>query len=275
MNGLKIFDTHAHYDDRAFDSDRENIIESLKEKNVLAVTDIGCDMKSSEAVDALTKKYDFFYGAVGVIPAECKDMKDEDLDRLREIAQSNKKIVAIGEIGLDYYWEDNPERDIQKKWFRAQLDLAGELDLPVVIHSRDAAEDTVDILIEYFGDKDKRKKDGAAFAGEIPSPGVIHCYSYSRETAEILMKTGMYFGIGGVVTYKNAKKLVRAVEAIPMDRIVLETDCPYLTPTPHRGERNYSGYLIHVIEKLAEIKEISPEEVARITWDNACRLYRI
>ncbi len=272
---MRIFDTHAHYDDRAFDNDRESIINSLAEKNVFAVTDIGCDLKSSEEVVRLTGKYEFFYGAVGVIPGECGNMKDEDLDRLREMAESNKKIVAIGEIGLDYYWEENPERDIQKKWFRAQLDLAGELALPVVIHSRDAAEDTVDILLEYFGNGESERagKDGSA--GRIPTPGVLHCYSYSRETAEILMKTGMYFGIGGVLTYKNAKKLVRAVEAIPMDRIVLETDCPYLTPTPHRGERNYSGYLIHVIEKLAEIKSLSADEVADITWENAKRLYRL
>ena len=263
---MKIFDTHAHYDDRAFDKDREQVIDSLHNAGVCAVTDIGCDMKSSEVVDSFTKKYDFFYGAIGVIPAECGDMKDSDIERLRSIAEANKKIVAIGEIGLDYYWEDNPERDVQKKWFRAQLDLAAELNLPVVIHSRDAAEDTVDILLEYFADGTKDRE---------LSPGVVHCYSYSRETAEILMKTGMYFGIGGVVTYKNAKKLVRAVEAMPMDRIVLETDCPYLTPSPHRGERNYSGYLIHVIEKLAEIKGITPEEVAEITWNNACRLYRI
>ena len=266
---MRIFDTHAHYDDRAFNSDRDNIINSLAEKGVMAVTDIGCDMKSSEEVDLLTKKYDFFYGAVGVIPGECGDMKDEDIVRLREIAEANKKIVAIGEIGLDYYWEDNPERDVQKKWFRAQLALAGEMNLPVVIHSRDAAEDTVNILLEYFGSRNGNHRE------DSECPGVMHCYSYSAETAEILMKTGLFFGIGGVVTYKNAKKLVRAVEAIPMDRIVLETDCPYLTPTPHRGERNYSGYLIHVIEKLAEIKGLSANEVADITWENAKRLYRL
>ena len=263
---MKIFDTHAHYDNRVFDADREEIISSLHKSNVLAVTDIGCDMKSSETVAAMTKKYDFFYGAVGVIPGECGDMKDSDIDRLRTLAEENKKIVAIGEIGLDYYWEDNPERDVQKKWFKAQIELAQEIGLPIVIHSRDAAEDTVNILKEYLT-PDKYKE------GEVP--GVMHCYSYSQETAEQLMKTGLYFGIGGVVTYKNAKKLVRAVEAIPMERIVIETDCPYLTPTPHRGERNYSGYLIHVIEKLAEIKGLTPEEVADITWENAKRLYRL
>lgn len=267
---MKIFDTHAHYDDKAFDNDREEIISGLHNLNVMAVTDIGCDMKSSEEVVKLTKKYDFFYGAVGVIPGECGDMKDEDIDALRRMAEENEKVVAIGEIGLDYYWEDNPERDIQKKWFRAQLDLAKELNLPVVIHSRDAAEDTLNILTEYFPGRRSGEEDAKEMC-----PGVMHCYSYSLETAEQLMKTGLYFGIGGVVTYKNAKKLVRAVEAMPIERIVLETDCPYLTPTPKRGERNYSGYLIHVIEKLAEIKGLTPDEVADITWENAKRLYRL
>ena len=261
---MKIFDTHAHYDDRAFDEDREQVIAGLPGEGVAAVTDIGCDMESSERVDALTKKYDFFYGTIGVIPGECGGMKNADIDRLREIAQANKKIVAIGEIGLDYHWEDNPDKDTQKKWFRAQLDLAKELDLPVVIHSRDAAEDTLEILVEYFG-KDTPDE----------CPGVMHCYSYSKETAEILLKTGLYFGIGGVVTYKNAKKLARAVEAIPMDRIVLETDCPYLAPDPYRGKRNYSGYLTRVVERIAELKGITPEEVAKVTWNNACRLYRL
>jgi hydrolase, TatD family len=261
---MRIFDTHAHYDDRAFDKDRNEVINSLHNYDVMAVTDIGCDMKSSATVVEMTKQYDFFYGAVGVIPGECGNMEESDIDELRKMARENDKILAIGEIGLDYYWEDNPERDIQKKWFRAQLDLAREMDLPVVIHSREAAEDTVNILMEYFADNSE---------GKIP--GVMHCYSYSRETAEQLLKTGLYFGIGGVVTYKNAKKLVRAVEAIPIEKIVLETDCPYLPPTPHRGERNYSGYLIHVIEKLAELKGLTADEVAEITWNNACRLYRL
>jgi TatD DNase family protein len=263
---MKIFDTHAHYDDRAFDKDREELILGLHNENVMAVTDIGCDIKSSEAVVELTQKYDFFYGAVGVIPGECGDMTEDDIEKLRKMAKDNEKVVAIGEIGLDYYWEDNPERCVQKKWFKAQIELAQEVGLPIVIHSRDAAEDTVNILKEYLT-PDKYKD------GEVP--GVMHCYSYSMETAEQLLPTGLYFGIGGVVTYKNAKKLVRAVERIPMERIVLETDCPYLTPTPHRGERNYSGYLIHVIEKLAEIKGLTPEEVAAVTWENANRLYRL
>ncbi len=279
---MRIFDTHAHYDDSAFRADRKIVIESLEYIGVEAVTNIGCDIESSERSVELTEKYDFFYAAVGVIPGECGNMTDKDIEKLRRLAENNKKVVAIGEIGLDYYWDDNPDKDIQKKWFRAQIDLALDLKLPIVIHSRDAAEDTVNILTEYFPGNGSNRiytADGGSAAtdgtGICECPGVMHCYSYSAETAEQLLKTGLYFGIGGVITYKNAKKLVRAVEAIPIERIVLETDCPYLTPHPNRGKRNYSGYLPLVIEKLAEIKGLTSEEVAEITWNNAKTLYRI
>ena len=264
-----IFDTHAHYDDEQFDIDRDSLLLSMKENGIGTIVNIGANLASSKTTLELAHKYDFIYAAVGVHPSDSAELSDDNFDRIRQMS-ADEKCVAIGEIGLDYYWEDNPERDIQKKWFRAQLDLAKELNLPVVIHSRDAAEDTLNILTEYFPGRRSGEEDAKEMC-----PGVMHCYSYSLETAEQLMKTGLYFGIGGVVTYKNAKKLVRAVEAIPIERIVLETDCPYLTPTPKRGERNYSGYLIHVIEKLAEIKGLTPDKVADITWENAKRLYRL
>ena len=274
-----LIDTHAHLDMNSFDSDgkeiqsnNKNVEENLalmKEYGVEKVIIPSVEVNTLDRVVEISNMYENVFSMVGIFPSEAKTYTDEVEEKLIKLAQ-NKKVVAVGEVGLDYYWEDNPERDIQKKWFRAQLDLAKELNLPVVIHSRDAAEDTLNILTEYFTGKSSGEEDAKEMC-----PGVMHCYSYSLETAEQLMKTGLYFGIGGVVTYKNAKKLVRAVEAIPIERIVLETDCPYLTPTPKRGERNYSGYLIHVIEKLAEIKGLTPDEVADITWENAKRLYRL
>ena len=196
-----IFDTHAHYDDDQFDADRDYLLDKgLKEKGVARVTNIGCDIPTSHMTDELTKKYDYIYGAVGVIPHHVGDMTDSDLEELKTIATTNDKIVAIGEIGLDYYY-DEPSRELQHKWFRAQLNLAREMGLPVVIHSREAAMDTIQIM-----------KD--CHAEEIG--GVVHCYSYSMETSDDFLKMGFYFGIGGVVTFKNSKKLVRAVEHIPL-----------------------------------------------------------
>jgi TatD DNase family protein len=216
-------------------------------------------MKSSENTVQLTKKYDFFYGAVGVHPSDCEDMTEADIETLRKMAMDNEKIVAIGEIGLDYYYDD-PERALQKKWFIRQIELAKELKLPIVIHSRDAAQDTMEIL----------QKTHAGDAG-----GVMHCYSYSKELSERVLDMGFYIGVGGVVTFKNGRKLVETVENTPLDRIVLETDSPYLSPVPHRGKRNSSLNLILVIRRIAEIKGITPEEVAETTFNNAMKMYRI
>jgi len=256
---LEIFETHAHYDDDAFDGDRDELISRLPSFGIKKVCNIGADMKSSENTVQLTKKYDFFYGAVGVHPSDCEDMTEADIETLRKMAMDNEKIVAIGEIGLDYYYDD-PERALQKKWFIRQIELAKELKLPIVIHSRDAAQDTMEIL----------QKTHAGDAG-----GVMHCYSYSKELSERVLDMGFYIGVGGVVTFKNGRKLVETVENTPLDRIVLETDSPYLSPVPHRGKRNSSLNLILVIRRIAEIKGITPEEVAETTFNNAMKMYRI
>lgn len=256
---MKIFETHAHYDDRAFDEDRDSLIRSLPGAGIRKAVNIGARMEGAVRSAELSDEYDFFYAAVGIHPSECGDMTEADIEKLRGLAREHKKVVAIGEIGLDYHYPE-PERDWQKKWFVRQIELAKELGLPVVIHSRDAAEDTADIL----------RRTGA---GEVS--GVIHCYSYSPEMARTFLDMGFYIGVGGVVTFKNAKKLVRTVEETPMERIVIETDSPYLAPVPHRGERNSSLNLPLVIDKIAEIKGMSPDEVADITYENAMKMYRI
>ena len=256
---MKIFETHAHYDDDAFNDDREELIERLHSFDVDKVVNIGSDMETSRTTAGLTERYDFFYGAVGVHPSECGDMKDSDIEELRQLVRNNRKIIAIGEIGLDYHWPE-PDRETQKKWFVRQLELARELELPVVIHSRDAADDTIKIL------EDEK-------AGEIG--GVMHCYSYSRELSERILKMGLYIGVGGVITFKNGRRLAETVEAAPMDRIVVETDSPYLAPEPYRGRRNSSANLRLIISRIAEIKGLTAEEVADITYDNAVRMYRL
>ena len=251
-----IIDTHAHYNDEAFDEDREEIIESLPINNVEKVINVGANMKGTEESVELAHKYPFIYAAVGVHPDDCDEINDESLARLEELSK-DEKVVAIGEIGLDYYW-DNVARDIQKEAFRKQIRLAKKVKLPIIIHSREAAKDTMDILFEEKADE---------------VGGVMHCYSYSKESAEIINKLGFHFGIGGVLTFKNGKKLREALEVMPLDRILLETDCPYLAPVPFRGKRNSSLLLPHVVEVLAECKGITTEEVERITKENAERLF--
>lgn len=255
---MNIFDTHAHYDDKEFDQDREELLKALPERGITRVVNIGASLASCERTVMLTEKYDYIYAALGVHPGETAQLNETEFERLREMCLW-EKCVAVGEIGLDYYW-DEPEREIQKKWFIRQLNLAREYRLPVVIHSRDAVKDTVDIM--------KAEK-----AEEIG--GVIHCYSYTKETAKIFLNMGFYFGIGGVLTFKNAKKLKEAVEYLPLDRIVLETDCPYLAPVPCRGKRNSSLNLPYIITALAQIKGISEEEVRKVTWENGMKLYRM
>ncbi|MBE5873828.1 MAG: TatD family deoxyribonuclease [Lachnospiraceae bacterium] len=253
-----IFDTHAHYDDDAFDEDREELLGSMQENGVGKIVNIGASLNSCKQTIELMQKYDFVYGAIGVHPNEVEELSEESFAQLKEWCKS-EKCVAVGEIGLDYYY-DEPAPEVQKKWFVRQLDLAKELGRPVVIHSRDAAKDTIDIMKEQH-------------AEEIG--GVVHCFSYTKETAKIMLDMGFYIGIGGVLTFKNGVKLKEAAAFIPMDRIVLETDCPYLAPVPFRGKRNSSLYLPYVVSALAEIKGISEEEVRRITWENAHRMYRI
>lgn len=253
-----IFDTHAHYDDKAFDSDREELLKSLPEQGIERVVNIGSSLVSCRQTIELMEHYPYIYGALGVHPSETGELDEESIAWLREQC-GRKKCVAVGEIGLDYYWEE-PHPDIQKKWFCRQLQLAKEVNLPVIIHSREAAEDTLDIL------KAERAQDIG---------GVMHCYSYTKETARTVLDMGFYFGIGGVLTFKNGRKLKEAVDYLPMEAVVLETDCPYLAPEPYRGKRNSSLYLPYVVKAIAETKGICEKEVERITWENACRMYRM
>lgn len=253
-----IFETHAHYDDEKFDGDREELIAKLPEAGIGHVINVGASIESTKTTLELVKKHDFMYAAVGVHPSDVDGLNEETFAWLAEQTRLDKT-VAVGEIGLDYYWDKEPEvQKNQRIWFQKQMELAREADLPVIIHSREAAEDTMRIMKEVH-------------AEEIP--GVIHCYSYSPEMAKEFVKMGYYIGVGGVVTFKNAKKLVQTVQEIPIERILLETDCPYMAPEPHRGTRNSSLNLPYVAAKIAELKGISTEEVCSITEQNAYRLF--
>lgn len=255
-----IFDTHAHYDDSAYDDDRSNLLDGFAEHGVGAVVNIGTDLHSSEVTAAMTRQYENVYGVVGIYPTEIHELEIEgNRERLASLVRDYEKVVAIGEIGLDYHYE-GIDRLLQKRYFAEQMELARELKVPIVVHSREAAKDTVDTM---------RGCD----AGSIG--GVVHCYSYTKETARDFLDMDFFFGIGGVLTFKNSRKLREAVEYIPMENIVLETDSPYLTPEPYRGKRNNSANIRYVAEELARIKGISEEQVYDITWDNAHRLYRI
>ncbi|MBR4026152.1 MAG: TatD family hydrolase [Lachnospiraceae bacterium] len=255
-----IFETHAHYDDRRFDEDRDMLLKGMKENGIGNIINSGASVDSTRMTIALAKTYPNVYAAVGVHPSEIEEMNDAFLDWMKEQAKW-EKTVAIGEIGLDYYWEKDKEaQENQRYWFARQLQLAKQVNLPVIVHSRDAAEDTMQVM----------KENGAS---EIQ--GVIHCYSYSKQMALEFIKMGYYIGVGGVITFKNAKKLVETVEAIPLERILIETDCPYLAPVPNRGKRNNSGNLHYVAEEIAALKGVSVEEVIRVTEENAKKLYRI
>lgn len=248
------FDTHAHYDDKAFSEDRIELIESFPKKGVDTLINVGADMQSSLASVELAEKYSYIYAAVGVHPYDAEKMCDKDIDMLLEYSK-HKKVVAIGEIGLDYHYEDC-DKNKQRLWFEKQLELCAYVDLPVIIHSRDATEETLEII-----QRSKVRK------------GVIHAFSGSSEIAQIYEDMGFYIGVGGVVTFKNAKKLVEVVEKTPIERILLETDSPYLTPTPFRGQRNSSLYLPYVAEKISEIKNISLDMVVEKTHQNAEELF--
>lgn len=251
-----LFDTHAHLNDERFDEDREEILSSLTEKGLWAYCEIGYDMPSSFKAAELAKQYDFVYAAAGVHPHDSKDMTDGDFIRLKELLK-DKKVVALGEIGLDYYC-DNSDRNIQREIFARQLALAKETDMPVIIHSRDAMEDTINILREYgTGD------------------GIIHCYSGSRESAKILLDMGYYISFAGPVTFKNAASLPEVAKYVPLERLLIETDSPYLAPVPYRGKRNCPLYVEEVCRKIAELRGMPFEEVADITLTNAKRVYRI
>jgi TatD DNase family protein len=252
-----LFDTHAHMDDHAFDADRETLLNSFPEQGVALVMNPGCSAESSRNVDRLTREYDFLYGAVGSHPDAADEVNEALVEEYRTLCKQNHKIKAIGEIGLDYHYEDIP-REIQQHAFRLQMELARELNLPVIVHERDAHEDGMKIVTEF---------------PEVT--GVFHCYSGSAEMAKWLVSRGWYIGFTGVLTFKNARKAVEVAKAIPLDRIVLETDCPYMAPEPFRGKRNDPGKIYRMAEKLAEIRGLSVEEIQAITTENGKRLYRI
>ena len=255
--GTMIFETHAHYDDEQFDLDREELLSSMPEQGVGTIVNVSATYESCRRVVDLVQKYPFMYAAVGIHPDEVGSLNEERFQQMKELCKQ-EKVVAVGEIGLDYYW-DNESHDVQKEWFVRQLDLARELNLPVLIHSREAAADTMEIMKEH----------GQGLRG------VIHCYSYSKEQAKEYVKMGYYIGVGGVVTFKNARKLKETVEEIPLTSIVLETDCPYLAPVPFRGKRNNSSYIKYVAEEIAEIKGISYEAVVEQTEKNARDMYNL
>lgn len=257
-NKSMIFDSHAHYDDEQFNDDRDALLRSMRENGIGRIVNVGADIASSRASIALAEKYDDVFAAIGVHPDGCREINEESLSWLKK-ASAGKKVVAIGEIGLDYHYDD-PTRAEQIPAFRAQLELAREVSLPVIIHSRDAAADTLSIL----------KACGAGSIG-----GVIHCFSYSAEVARECVSMGFFIGVGGVITFKNGRKLKEVVHAVPMESIVLETDCPYLSPVPFRGKRNSSLNLPLVAEEIAKIKNMSADEVIGRTYENAMRLYRI
>lgn len=252
-----LFDTHAHYDDPAFDADRDALLSSLPESGVELVLDPGCDVKSSRAAVSLAERYPFVYAAVGLHPEECGGCGEAELLEIERLAGS-PRVAAIGEIGLDYHWEENPPREVQQEIFRRQLALAERLDLPVIVHDRDAHGDSLAIVREF-----PRVR------------GVFHCYSGSAELAQELLKRGWYLGFDGPITYKNARRAPEVAAITPLERMVVETDAPYLSPVPVRGRRNDSRYLPHVIAKLAEWKGVTPEEMTRITCENGKRLFRL
>lgn len=252
-----IFETHAHYDDEQFNEDRDELLRSMADNGIGTIVNVGASLRGCRDSIVLAKRYPFVYAAVGVHPDEVGDLNEETFAWLKD-QFAYDKVVAVGEIGLDYYW-DNESHDVQKKWFIEQLNLARELELPVIIHSREAAADTLEIMKEHA--KGLR--------------GVIHCFSYSAELAREYVKMGFYIGIGGVVTFKNARKLKETAAEVPLEQIVLETDCPYLAPVPNRGKRNSSLNLKYVAEEIARIRGLATEEVIEQTAINAKQLYNI
>lgn len=251
-----IFETHAHYDDPAFDRDRDRLLALLKDEGIAPIVNIGASIETTKSTVELAHRYDHVYAAIGVHPSDCGDLTENDIEWLKDLS-SDEKVVAIGEIGLDYHY-DEPDREIQKKWFIRQLELALETSLPIVVHSRDAAQDTYEIIKDFRGLR-----------------GVIHCFSYSAELAREYVKMGYYIGVGGVVTFKNGRKLHEVVKEIPLESIVVETDAPYLSPEPYRGRRNSSAFIPYIIERIADLKNVSYETIERALYDNAADLYKV
>lgn len=257
-NNYEIFDSHAHYDDDAFDIDRDKLIEELNKSGVIGILNCSSSYESIKKTCDLINKWSFIYGAVGIHPENADELTEERLEEIKNIIKSNSRVIAVGEIGLDYYWDENPPKEVQKEVFRKHMSLAKELNLPVVIHDRDAHKDTLDIMKEF---------------PEVN--GVVHCFSGSVEFAKECLKLGYYIGITGVITFKNAKKLIEVVKEVPLDKLLVETDCPYMAPEPNRGKRNKSDYIEHIIERIAEIKEIDSKSLNMKVNENFYRLMKM
>ncbi|MCD8151581.1 MAG: TatD family hydrolase [Clostridiales bacterium] len=253
-----IFDTHAHYDDEQFDMDRDDLLSGMRDRNVGTIVNVGASPAGCRAGVELAGQYDFVYAAVGLHPDEVGALSEDFLDWMRRTAETNPKVVAIGEIGLDYHWDVEP-REVQQDCFVRQMELARAVGLPILVHSREAAQDTFDLIAAH----------GRGLGG------IIHCYAYSPEMAMEYVKLGYHIGLGGVVTFKNARKAKETAAAVPLEHIVLETDCPYMAPTPFRGKRNSSDLIVYVAEEIARLKGISPEEVIAVSEENAKRIFHL
>lgn len=253
-----IFDTHAHYDDSRFDEDRDELLKQLHEDGISYILNAAASPESLDTTLELAEKHEFVYAALGIHPHDADKLNEDIMGKIRRLS-GNRKVVAIGEIGLDYYYDNSP-RDIQKYWFERQIELAKELELPIIIHDRDAHEDTINII----------KKTNAKQVG-----GIFHCFTGSARMAMDMLKQNLYIAIGGPVTFKNARKTIEVVEAVPLDKLLVETDCPYLSPEPFRGKRNHSGYLEYTIRKIAEIKGISENKVVEATLVNAKKVFKL
>ncbi|MEG2289494.1 MAG: TatD family hydrolase [Clostridium sp.] len=252
-----IFDSHAHYDDERFNEDRDMVLKEIRENGVMGVINCGSDLRGLEMSVKLSEEYDFIYAAAGIHPGNADEFTDQVKERICDLARDNK-IVAVGEIGLDYYWEENPSKEVQKEVFRNQMDIARKFKLPVIIHDRDAHGDTLEILKEF---------------PEVN--GVVHCFSGSVEFAKECIKLGYYIGVTGVVTFKNSRVIREVIKAIPLNRLLLETDCPYMAPTPFRGKRNQSDYISYIIDEIAAILNIEKEDLEKNSILNTKNLFKI
>jgi len=254
----RIFDSHAHYDDEAFNEDRDELLKELNESGVIGILNCSSSYESIAKTCEIINKWDFVYGAAGIHPENALEFTEERKIEICKVIKNNPKIIAVGEIGLDYYWAENPSREVQRNVFRSQMKIAQDYNLPVVIHDRDAHGDTLEIMKEFPGVK-----------------GVVHCFSGSVEFAKESLKLGYYIGVTGVVTFKNAKKLLEVVKDVPIEKLLVETDCPYMAPEPNRGKRNKSDYIEYIIEQIALIKEIDPKQVNIQVNDNFYRLMKL
>ena len=257
---MNYFDTHAHYDDKQFDIDREEVLDKIYKSRVTKCINVGCNIETSIQAIAIAKKHDFIYAMCGIHPSDVPQTEEKlwkDIEKIKELATKRNKVVAIGEIGLDYHY-DGCDKDMQQKAFIKQIELANELKLPICIHTRDSIDDTISILRNY----------------QIENGGVLHCCPFNRELVKHGLEQGLYIAFGGTCTFKNAKNAEEIINMVPLDKILIETDSPYLAPDPYRGSRNDSSYLKYVVEKIAQFKDMKAEEIAKITYENAINLFK-